>query len=158
MSRQIDLSEKLSEEDRAWMLDNNRVDEVRANDEAHGRDSSDIGRAGGAMPFVTGQEPSGGADRTIPTGLTPNSANADLDRERREAQLKAAMEGGGDAANPMSSEGVVSETDARKYEDWKLEELQDQASKRELSKSGNKTELAARLRADDEERADSGEE
>jgi hypothetical protein len=151
MSRQIDMSKPLSAEDRAWLIDNNREDEVRANDEAHGRDSSDLGTARGAMPFVTGQEPSGGADRMIPTGLTPNSANADLDRERREAQLKAAMEG------PSSSDGAEAgdltyETDDNPYEDWKLDALQNEAGKRELSKSGTKAELADRLRADDEER------
>lgn len=151
MSRQIDLSQKLSDEDRAWMLDNNRETEVRANDEAHGRDSSDIGRSGG-MPFVTGQEPSNSSDRTIPTGLTPNSANADLDSERREAQLKAAMEGEGEGSDPLSSEGLVYETDDKPYEDWTAAELQAEAGKRELSKSGTKAELAERLRADDEER------
>lgn len=152
MSREIDMSKPLSDEDRAWMLENNRDNEVRANDEAHGRDSSDIGRAGG-MPFVTGGEPSLGSDRSIPTGLTPNSQEADLDRERREAQLKAATEGGA-SADPLATGDLVYETDDKPYEDWSAAELQNEAGKRELSKSGTKAELAERLRADDEERED----
>lgn len=37
------------------------------------------------------------------------------------------------------------------YEEWTNEDLRDELERRELSKSGNKAELIARLREDDEE-------
>jgi SAP domain-containing protein len=39
------------------------------------------------------------------------------------------------------------------YDEWTNEELRDELEKRELSKSGNKAELVARLREDDEAEA-----
>lgn len=161
MSRQIDLSEPLSKEDREWLLNNNRAEDVRANDAEHGRDSADLGAAPGtATPLVTGQEPSLGSDRTYPVGLTPDSRNADLDRDRRERQFRAALDPerpedtDQNSVDPFGQRGFLVETDDRPYEDWDKTDLQAEAGKRELAKSGNKAELAERLRADDAERAE----
>lgn len=152
MSREIDFSEPLSDEDRTWLLANNRDEEVLANDAAHGRDSSDVAaRKGSGVSFMTGNEPSLSADRVYPTGLTTVAADADLDKERREAQFKSAMEDG-DAPSGVDTGDVTTETDEKPYEDWKGDELRAELGKRELSKSGTNPEMIERLRADDAER------
>lgn len=159
------MSQPLSDEDREWLLANNGEDAVRRNAEEHGTELPEglASQSGTSMPATTGKEPSHLSDRLYPTGLTPATAEADLDAERRQAQFKAALEAerpeddpdnDQDDVSPLGQRGLVVETDDKPYEDWKLPELQAEAGKRELSKSGNKGELAERLRTDDEERAE----
>jgi len=165
--RQIDMSKPLSDEDREWLMANNGEEQVRRNAEEHGLDLPEGMPNRPAGTVTTGAEPSHLSDRLYPTGLTPATAEADLDRQRREAQFQAALDAErpeddpdvdqSGEASPLGTRGLTVETDDNPYESWKGDALKAELEKRELSKSGNKDELAARLRADDEERAEAAE-
>lgn len=92
------------------------------------------------------------------------SWNVDPDQAMAESKLNvvAQADAGSTPVSPapspveqQDSEGAsaspVAESDADDdYDDWTNEELREELDKRELSKSGNKAELMARLREDDE--------
>lgn len=150
MSRNIDYSKKLSDADREWLLWNNGQAAVMANDEEFAGKISVTDDRSYTSPVLTGQEPSATADRTQAVGMNVANIEADLDRERRQAQFDAALSGSKPDSDPSTSDWSV-ESDEAPYEDWHNDDLKAELAKRELSRSGVKVELVERLRASDEE-------
>jgi hypothetical protein len=170
MSRVINPDQPLADEDREWMVNNGRENEMRLHD----------ARLGVETPYppagvMTGTEPSlgtgvpGGRGLINTPGLSPTQvAIAMGDRNAllmsfTDEELKGELDRRADAADeeadasrPEQSRAaveVVREGDdgVPDYDDWKADNLRAQLGVRELSKSGNKAELVERLRDDDED-------
>lgn len=155
------MSQQLTDEDRDWLLRSNGQDAVRKNDEQFGREPEDgeygtVGR--GSVPLLTGNEPSRGADKFTPTGLTADNP-ADVEKAQRDAQFRAAIEAEaeGDGESDLDSANVNREgvDGIGPYDTWKVEDLRAECERRELSRSGNKPDLVERLRVADQEYDDS---
>lgn len=128
MSRSIDLSKPLSEEDRAYLESRGEMHKIASNDAEHADGSGEVAREySPSHSLRVGNQTVSSA----PGGDNP--APASLGARQR----LAAQEG---------TEEVVYESDDRPYEDWKNADLEQQAEARGLPKSGNKQELADRLR------------
>lgn len=155
MSRQINLEEQLSDEDRGWLLRNNGQLAVVKNDQKFGREPEE-GEYGElsrhTVQLMTGDEPSRTSDRFTPTGLTPDNP-ADVEKAARDAQFRAALEAESEEDDAVTAGHFNREnTDGvGPYDTWSKEDLQGECERRELSRSGNKPELVERLRAHDEE-------
>lgn len=130
MSKQIDLTKPLSDEDRQYLEDRARHYEIAANDAEH---------AGAELPpeylGLTGGEPAFG----VPADSHPEGVGLG------EGTLRP--------TNPhatVADESAPTEEDSEdSYDDMTVAELQDELENRELPKSGKKAELIARLRGDD---------
>lgn len=133
MSKQIDLTQPLSDEDREYLRVLGRLDDIRRNDEqfAEGYEAPEA------------REPSATADRTQAAGIGEGTLGT---RAANASQPELAGEG---------ADEVGDDTEAP-YEEWNLVDLREELEVRELSKSGNKGELAARLREDDAARMEEG--
>jgi hypothetical protein len=166
MSRVIDQDRPLSDEDRKFLMENGQENKAAAHDARLGIDTP-------PPAHVTGNEPS------LSTGFTGGVANApglsptqaamalgdkavlfglmsdeDLENElqRRQDEREAAEDEDGEDSS-LAAREVVRESDdgVPSYDSWKADNLRSQLGVRELSKAGNKSELAARLREDDED-------
>jgi hypothetical protein len=133
MSRKIDVTGKrLSKEDREYLLSMNRQADIRKNDELFAD----------AAPQERATEPSS-HEPTTPSGIGEGS----FLQQTHDGQLidpRAVAAGVVGGANSGNSESYAALTKS---------ELQDILEERELSKSGNKDELIARILEDDEARA-----
>lgn len=142
MSRQIDFSKPLSEEDKQYALDRNMAIDVEENEKKF----SEIQKTGEKVDIVSsglnGNEPSRFADKSEVSGLGLAQVNAGPTTEEvvvKEEVIKETVE---------VSEGE--EIDDDDYNTWSLDDLKIELGERQLSKSGNKAELVARLTADDQ--------
>lgn len=167
MSKVINPDQPLSEEDRAWLVNNGRGHEARAHDARLGVETPY--QAGG----LTGAEPSlgtgvpGGRGLVNTPGLSPaqvavamgdrqsllmsftdDELEGELERRQNVADEEADVNS---VEQSRASSEVVreGEDDVPDYDDWKVDNLRAQLGVRELSKSGNKAELVERLRDDD---------
>lgn len=155
MARQIDDSKPLSDEDRQWLKDWSRDAEIARIDAIHGTKAPE--------PDESAADDAGSEDDRLSGLLRANSVEPGEDPW---ATLQSVLSGrsgdplgkGQEVVAPGESgsyappvEDDDDEDDA--YSDLTVEELRDELGNRELSKSGNKKELIARLRqadADDE--------
>jgi hypothetical protein len=171
MSKVINPDVPLSEEDRAWMVNNGRENEARLHDARLGVEAEypPPGVMTGAEPSLGTGVPSGGGLVNTP-GLSPTQVavamgdrNALLmsftDEELQgELDRREQINEGGADASPEQSRATTEvvregEGDVPDYDDWKVQTLKAQLGVRELSKSGVKDELVERLREDDEDQA-----
>lgn len=130
MSRTIDLTEPLSEEDRQYLLDRGREQQVFANDAKFSNDPEAIRRA----LYIPGTS----VDKAEGVPETPDG--------------------------PLDDDGESEDN----YETWTHDALQEEIRRRNaeddrdeedhLAVSGNKAELIARLREDDEQFSDEDDE
>lgn len=143
MARDIDLSKKLSDEDRQYLIDRARLDLVAANDlEFSGETDVPVGSG---LPVGAGTDLNS-ADRN-PEAQEAHSAHDPQLQPGSEA-LASLMNrpvddlgsGAQEAPAPAPEDG---------YEDLTNEELREELESRGLTKSGNKEELIARLREAD---------
>lgn len=131
MARKINPDKPLSDKDRQWLTDWNRIAQIKEHDLAHppkGARSEPEPEPDEAGGLQSGSDSSG--EQEEPT-----------DPEKGEPDSPAAQE----------SEPDDEDDDGDWYEDEGVtnDHLKDELGKRELSKSGNKDELIARLREDD---------
>ena len=154
MARQIDDSKPLSDDDRQWLKDWGRDAEIARIDAIHGTtpkaevaqedasksdDLADLLRSNGIDPGEDAMEALRahlGGRRGDPLG-------------QGQAVVAPGQSGSYADGEPDSDEGSASS--AGGYEDWTVDDLKDELGNRELSKSGNKAELIARLQEDDED-------
>lgn len=158
MARHIDDSKPLSREDRQWLQDWGRTAEIERIDAKHGVTAED----------VAAEQDSSGGDTTADAlrqllrdnGVDPGNSDEDLmgalqialsgrrgDPLGNGQQVVAPGESGSFA--PGQPNGEDTGDDSGDYADWTVPELQEELGNRELSKSGNKKDLIARLREDD---------
>lgn len=129
MSKQIDLSKPLSEEDRAYLLSRGRTYDIAI---ADGNDASSLS-AGPSFDANT--------DAAKLLAETPNTGDVNtLGRE---------------AGAPDQSSGDAPTGEPSQYEDLTVAQLKDELERRDLPTTGKKPELVARLDADDAEQASS---
>lgn len=141
MSRQLDFSKPLSDDDRKYALDRGMYAEVRANDLEHSEESEVHDPAGPEATGLTGNEPSREADHQTPTGVGLAALTAN-------PGAKTVVEAEKETPTPSPAESAEKGTD---YNSKTIAELQQELENRELSKSGSKAELVARLEEDDKE-------
>ena len=122
MSREVDLTQPLSEEDKEYLRARGREQQVTLN-EAQFSDDPAVQAAAAFVP---------GLDVDLAEGV-PATPGGDP---------RVVMGGG-----PV--EGPVTFDTEDNYEAWSKSELEEELENRDLPKSGNKTELVARLREDD---------
>jgi hypothetical protein len=160
MARQIDDSKPLSADDRQWLKDWGRDAEIERIDQIHGVTD------GGASD----EDSSAGGERTLADALSQllRDNGVDPGDDPLEAlvgvltrsqgdplgngqQIVAPGESGSSATGEPTGSDTGDGDDGGDYtgDDWKVADLQDELGRRELSKSGNKAELIARLREDD---------
>jgi hypothetical protein len=160
MSRQIDLSKKLSDEDRDYLISRGRLDDVRANDADFGQDQErfqviDDGNTGDVDPFkrddgsdlMAGTHPGERAltpVQQIETGVPPEEVTGLPPTEPSQQAGDATGEG---SDSRSFDDDYDAEEDGKPV--WTKEDLEEEAQKRGLPKSGNKSDLIKRLREDD---------
>lgn len=140
MSRQLDFSKPLSDDDRKYALDRGMYAEVRANDLEHAEESEVHDPAGPEATGLTGNEPSRVADHQTPTGVGLAALTAN-------PGAKTVVEAEKETPGPTAG----AQKTGKDYNSWTVAELQQELENRELSKSGSKAELVARLEEDDKE-------
>jgi hypothetical protein len=127
VSRQIDLTEPLSDEDRLYLRDRSRFDLIAAADAiAAGEEYSDSMFTQGNPAVQSGEE------------LPPNTGTASSHYDPPEY-------GGGTRVELDDSE----DDEEPDYDSWKKSELEAEAHNRGLEKSGTKADIAERLRQHD---------
>jgi hypothetical protein len=155
--RQIDESKPLSAEDRQWLTDWGRFDQIKRIDEANGVDESEPERTireGDLRSLLQshGIEPGEDVLDTI-KGVLEGTNTSPVAPSNRLGDSAAHV-----APNPADEEpqpGPDVEDDGLGNNDWyeddgvTADDLKDELGERELSKSGNKGELIARLRESD---------
>lgn len=174
MSKQIDLSKRLSEEDREYLISRGRLDDVRGNDEQFGDgprslEKIDDGNTGDVNPF----EKDDGSDllayRNLgETGVSvvqavTSARNAGMGDDEIEERVQSALRFAPGSDDPNRAAQEQDSEDTRDYdqpyEDWTKADLEKEIEERnaqkgegedKISKSGNKSDLAARLDEDDE--------
>jgi hypothetical protein len=153
VSRQIDLSKKLSAEDREYLTTRSRLDDIRQNDEQFGDAEEkfvpiDGGNTGDVDPFkrddghdlLSGTHPGEKVltpVQAIETGQDPESIKAPATEPTVQNR---------DAAGDEDDD-YEDEEDGKPV--WTKEDLEEELQKRDLPKSGTKAELIKRLREDD---------
>lgn len=147
MSKSIDWSKPLSDEDRDWAISRGMDLQVQQNDAEH--DRKDDGTSDTDQAFVTGlrgTEPSATSDRTETHGV--GEAQLAVNRDR-EAAARAANGGesnlGGDVEDRYSTMGKEDLKDEVRRRNDEREE----AGLDALPLSGSKGDLQERLREDD---------
>lgn len=156
MARQIDDSKPLSAEDRQWLKDWGRDAEIERIDQIHGVTdggaSQEDSSAGGERSTEealsqllrdNGVDPGDNPLEAL-VGVLTRSQGDPLGNGQ---QIVAPGESGSYASGEPSGDDTGDEEG--EYGDWTVKQLQDELGDRELSKSGNKSELIARLREDD---------
>ncbi len=140
MARKINPDKPLSKEDRQWLTDWGRIHQIKEHDLAH--------PPKGSKPKAeqSGDDASGEQEEEVnPTKGEPNSPGA-------QAPVVDPNDPDGDGQSELNGDDDEDdEDDGDWYEDEGVtnDHLKDELGKRELSKSGNKEELIARLREDD---------
>jgi hypothetical protein len=161
MARQIDDSKPLSAEDRQWLKDWGRDAEIERIDQAHG--VTDGGASQEDSSASDGERTTEEAlaqllrDNGVDPGDNPMEALVGVltrsvgDPLGNGQQVVAPGESGSYAPGSPSGDDSADGNDGGDYtgEEWDKAALQEELGKRELSKSGNKAELIARLREDD---------
>lgn len=155
--RQIPEDKPLSAEDRQWLTDWGRFDQIKRIDEANGPSNddtpekripeSDLRSLLRDVGVEVGEDDDVlDAVRALASGrnTVPAEKQMRLGDSAAHVSPDDAANGGGD---PMLSNAGDSDDD---YDDWTNDELKEELGSRELSKSGNKGELVARLRESDE--------
>jgi hypothetical protein len=151
MARQIDESKPLSRADRQWLIDWGKFDTIARIDAAHGVElgddqSEDTYDAAGAHQELLGRLNDVLVKHNIGASSDPVSA---LDAALSELEQSQPPSSGGDILGNSDQSGPDDKPDDD-YEELTNDELRELLGERELSKSGNKEELIARLREDDE--------
>lgn len=161
MSRQVDITKPLSDEDRAYLESRARHDLLAQNDRITNDRSTDPapevvndGHTGDVDPFkeddgsdlLAGTHP--GETPVNPIQAIESRGTSDLGDEDKDpdevypVNVEPSIQAGdGDAASTEDDE----------YSDMTNEELREELESRDLSKSGSKAEMQARLRKDDAE-------
>lgn len=135
MTRDIDISKELSEDEVQYLVDRNRFDLLKQNEEATSAKHDDV------------QEPE-------PGGISEQAQSASLGQQEAVSVPDGANPAPASLGQRQAQEGNIEatrETDERPYEDWGKQELKSQSSKRGLNTGGNKQELVDRLRSWDED-------
>ncbi len=149
MSRQIDWSKPLSDEDRSWAIARGMDLQVSENDREHDRSNDDTTSIDPAIVNgIRGTEPSATSDRTETHGI--GEAQLAVNRDREAAARAAAggasqIDGGASGEDRYSTMGKEDLKDEIRERNEQREEIGLDA----LPLSGNKGELAERLREDD---------
>lgn len=166
MSRSIDLSKKLSAEDREYLLTRGRNDLINANDEQFGSSSSeptpiDDGNTGDVDPFkaddgsdaLTGASP----DETLPTQIARIEAQgvSDLGDENKDPDnaVTTTHEPSQQEGDGLKASG--DDEDGDNYDDaevWSYDDLKEEVKGREsidIPLNSKRDELVAALRKDD---------
>lgn len=143
MSREVDLSQKLSEEDREYLLARGREQQVFVNDAQFTGDPEAVRQAnyipGTSIDRAPGVPATPNGDRLVVMGGGEVEIDEDGDELGDSPESHAALEDSDDEYDTMDKASLKAELDSR-----------------ELSTSGNKAELIARLRADDADTDDDG--
>lgn len=137
MSRTIDLTEKLSEEDREYLLARGREQQVFQNDAEFVGDPESV-RVANYIPGTS-------IDRAEGVPPTPNG-DSRVVMGGGEVEVD---EDGDELEDTPDSAAHLGETEDN-YDTWDKAGLRAELENRELPTSGNKAELIARLREDDE--------
>lgn len=166
MSRQIDLSKPLSEEDREYLDSRGRNDLIERNDRQYGNaealyEVQNDGHTGDVDPF-TNDEAGRIAEGTQPMAqaanplLTLEAQNiSDLEDEDKDpngivSTVPEPTQQAGDAVNEGGEDGDYDDN----YDDetvWSYADLQEEAKSREgVKATGKRAEIIAALRADDQ--------
>lgn len=154
--RHIPEDKPLSAEDRKWLEDWGRHDQIKRIDEANGRDDSEPDRTIREDDLRSllqshGIEPGDDVLDTL-KGVLSGTNTAAVEEQRRLGD-SAAHVAPRDSANGGGGPDEDDEDDGA--EDWyedddtTMDDLKAELAGRELSKSGNKAELVARLRESD---------
>lgn len=135
MSRTIDLTQPLSEDDREYLLARGREQHVFQNDAQFSDDLEARARGlyipGSAIDLAEGVPGTPSADPTVVNGGGPAIPEEDPGLD----------------SDDLVSDDLDSEED--NYETWTKEQLSEELENRELATTGKKDELIARLREDD---------
>lgn len=128
MSKQIDLSKPLSEDDRAYLVSRGRTSDILI---ADGKDAS--------------------AETAGPSFDATASAEELLAKTPHTGDVNAM---GVQSKQPVTTAPADAEPEPSKYDDLTKQQLEDELERRELPKSGKKPDLIARLVEDDAANAD----
>jgi hypothetical protein len=134
MSREIDLSKPLSDEDRQYLLDRNRLADIRR------ADGEDV--PPGELPDDSIQSMWPNDPRA--TGAVPVT---DLPAAPLPGQVLSGVTG--QPVAPVGSEATEPEDNYDDDDAWSYRDLQEEAKGRNLTASGSREELVQRLREDD---------
>ena len=150
MARHIDESKPLSADDRQWLTDWGRQDVIDRIDAAHGKQEdqpdSDTVKVSDLKAIL--------AKNGIDPGDGDVLAALDSALAGKPGSTDNSVRTIGDSAGHVAPEADSGEaTPEDDYDDWNVDELKDELGDRELSKSGNKSDLIARLREHDATRA-----
>jgi len=143
VSRNIDLTKKLSDEDREYLVSRARHDDLRYNEALMNGEE------------FHAYEPSPGLPSQVVVGgdTSPNSRKATVGSRSVEiAAETGAFEIGADDQTVEASQVEADDDSDDNYDDdevWKYSDLQKECSERDLPATGNREELIARLRSDD---------
>ena len=146
MAREIDLTQRLSEEDREYLLARGKEQLVFANDAEHTGDPEAVAFAnyvpGTSIDRADGVPPTPGGDPLVVMGGGTVEGAVELEESDEDDE---------DDEEPSGE----SEDN---YESWDKAALKEELANRELATSGNKAEMIARLREDDEDTDDESDE
>lgn len=137
MSRDIDLTQSLSDDEKQYLIDRERWRdlEINANHTGDSLPDRNTGLSAQASSARLGDQ----TVTQVPDGSNP--APASLGQRQRLAAQGGAVQ-------------IQFESEDKPYEDWSKGDLKDQAERRGISKGGNIQALADRIRAWDEENKD----
>lgn len=130
MSKKIDFSKPLSEEDAAYVADRPWL---RKDAELSGYDLSD------ETDFAVDDEQDADSGQT-PDGFVPSGTGDDA---------ASGEDAGEDDEDDSDEEDEGDEEEVAPYAEWEYQALKDEAGNRGLSKSGSKEQLIERLEQDD---------
>lgn len=133
MSREIDLSKPLSDEDAQYLADRGRYADL----ERAGRNASDLPDGDGTGP-------------QLESAVTGDRAASE--RDRLIARLR---ELDPDAASDFEGDPETDDEEVAPYSEWTVPELDAELKRRELPGGGNKAEKVKRLEDDDAASAES---
>lgn len=149
MARQIPEDKPLSAEDRQWLTDWGRFDVIRRIDERNGKDETE------PEPVI----PESDLRSLLKShGIEPGDSVLDTLKGVLSGTNVAPVEQSntlGDSAAHVAPESNEAEDEEEETGDWyeddgvTIDDLKDELAARELSKSGNKGDLIARLRESD---------
>jgi hypothetical protein len=161
--RQIDESKPLSAEDRQWLTDWGRFDTIRRIDEANGVDDTEPAKtiAESDLRALLQSHGIDAGDDPLDTlkGVLSGTNVAPAEQPNRFGDSAAHVApdpsdddapSGSDALGEPDGDGSdEDDEEGDSYADWTVDDLKDELGARELSKSGNKPELIARLEESD---------
>lgn len=161
MPREIDESKPLSADDRQWLMDWGQYDVIERIDAEHGKQSEDPRESQAALDYTKLVEDLNAvlAEHGVQPAADPVAAvrqalagvvrgNSDRNGPEDDRTVEALV----DAQDPGQGDPPVEGTGGggTDYSAMTADELRDELGSRELSRSGNKAELIARLQEDDD--------